>query len=194
MGLSASTSDSFHFGLGSSSPSQIGTPRHDQAFSEVLNTVFSAAGNDFVGNRVRRWNPHRTALGNLAAFPGTNAPCLVWTRAARHDMSGPIRDRSLASANSRPLFEETLRTLLRVLPDDWTVATSGLFGFDQLSHPLEPCASFINILFGSPSHPEQAFRVTFTPSMGSIDLHIGDGTYCRGCYAMKSVAQVRTLE
>jgi hypothetical protein len=193
--LPASTSNYAPLGLGLSGPSQIGTPQDDKAFSEALTSVLSSASDGFASGRVRQRDfPQDRTLTlweTSLRFPGTNGTCLVWVKPTQTYMSCPIRESFYAQPDSRPHFEEVLRALIRILPDDWTVATSGLSGLDQLNRPPDPGTMFINVSFALPLHTEQAFRVTFQPSLGSIDLFIGEG-YCSGCSTMKRITELRT--
>lgn len=194
MGFPASASNYAPSGLGLGGQYGIGTAQYDKAFSEALTAVLSSAGDSYAGARTRQRDfPQDRTLTlweTSLRFPGTNGTCLVWVRPTRTYMSCPIKDSLDLQANSRPLFEEVLRTLIRVLPDDWTVATDGFSGLDQLSRPIDPGATFISVSFPAPTRPEQALRVAFTPSMGSIDLYIGDVS-CGGC-STRRVAELRT--
>jgi hypothetical protein len=196
VGFPASTSNDAPLGLGLSSHSQIGTPQDDKAFSEALSAVFSSASDRFANGRLRKRDFPQdrtiTIWETSLRFPGTSGACQVWVKPTMTYMTCPISESFYAQSDSRPRFEEVLRALIRVLPDNWSVATNGLFGLDQLNRPPEPGATFITVLFAVPTHPEQAFRVTFTPSMGSIDLYMGDVSFCAGCSTMKGIAELRT--
>jgi hypothetical protein len=196
VGFPASTSNYAPLGPGLSSPSQSGTPQDDKAFSEALSAVFSSASDRFANGRLRQrdFAQDRTVTiwETSLRFPGTSRACQVWVNPRQTYMNCPIRESFYPQPDSRSRFEEVLRALIRILPDNWSVATSGLFGLDQLNRPPDPGAILITVLFAVPTHPEQAFRVTFTPSMGSIDLFMGDVSFCAGCSTMKGIAELRT--
>jgi len=177
------------FGVRAGDP-EIATPAYDKAFSGALTTLLEHASDGFVSERQTKKNfpvATTTLWESGIRFPRSFSNCSVWVMANRAPYMSCTLLFSASAQEARIVFDEAARTLVRILPPDWTVDAGNL---ENLSRPSVGDIS-LDLGFRAPDRPEQTLRLSFFS--GSVTLYISDqAVRCPTC-SRRPVSELKAL-